>query len=97
MVNLVPVISIRKEVKQDEEDDEPESAPKRGSLLDRREKTGETESWDGMPKMKRMKKLMLLVSNGKEPKNEGRSLRTLHSRFALVIAGTGSDDGRKSF
>lgn len=61
----------RKEVKQDEENPEPESTRKRGSLLECHERAGKTESWHGMPKMKRVKKLTLLVSN--ETKNPAGS------------------------
>ncbi len=53
-------------MKQDEEDHEHESARKRGRVLERHETVGEIESWYGMPQMKGLKELTLLVSNETE-------------------------------
>ncbi|HET6363731.1 MAG TPA: hypothetical protein VFG02_01655, partial [Nitrospirota bacterium] len=52
-----------KEVKQDEKDDEQESSRQRGCLLECHETNGKAESWYGMPQMKGLKELKLLVSN----------------------------------
>ncbi len=47
----------RKGVNQDEKAVNGKYASKRGGLLECHEKTGETESWHGMPQMKRLKEL----------------------------------------
>jgi hypothetical protein len=51
---------------RDEEISEQESSRKRGCLLECHETTGEAESWYGMPQMKGLKELKLLVSNETE-------------------------------
>ena len=60
---MIETIKKRKEVSQDEKARERQGAGKRGGLLERTEGAGENESRHGMPQMKGLKELALLVSN----------------------------------
>src|SRR5512135_3253009 len=61
-------VTIRgKEVSRDEETAEQESDRKRGSLLECDEAAGETESWNGMPQVKRLKELSCWSATKEKP------------------------------
>jgi hypothetical protein len=53
----------REEVKQDEKDSEQGGSCQGGCLLERFQQGGKGKSWQGMPQMKELKELTLLVSN----------------------------------
>lgn len=81
---IMAVTYTREEVRQDEEDSEQKGSCQGGCLLERFQQGGKGESWQGMPQMKELKELTLLVSN-EEKKADTAGLLLMESTTYCCI------------
>jgi len=71
-------------VRQDEEDSEQEGSCKGGCLLEQLQQGGKGESRQGMPQVKELKSLMLLVSNQEKKRQIQRGDCSLYLSIFIV-------------